>query len=178
MTRGRTSVPADWNRGRCLASPKMMQTVRGPPPSPVRARCSASRVPAAVLRVSGATATGGYRPRSPAAESGMRQAERVFATNRTLGPNDTAVRRIQARLTPRLRRPWAASGTVIGLNQVSEMTQRWVFGAVRVLAGVVAGCDIGGSRRVIEASRRNAPAACQPWKSRASASGKKSRQRS
>ena len=40
---------------------------------------------------------------------------------------------------------------------------KWVIGAVVVLTGAVAGCDIGASRRAIEASRQNAPVARRVW---------------
>ena len=43
------------------------------------------------------------------------------------------------------------------------MNDWWVIGAVVVLAGAIAGCDIGASQRAMEASRRNAPAARRVW---------------
>lgn len=40
---------------------------------------------------------------------------------------------------------------------------KWFISAVVMLAGAAAGCDIGGSRRAIEASRQNAPEARSVW---------------
>ena len=47
---------------------------------------------------------------------------------------------------------------------MSKVARGWAVGTVVVvLAGAVAGCDIGASRRAIEASRQNAPAARRAW---------------